>query len=117
MKELTKAPSREGRDYALLVDLPILLIAAAVIGVVYIFTQADRTLLFQLSNGLPPILAFVAFAMAAPGLTRNGVRKGDRISTVWFGYSIGILFWFLGETTWAIYALWGAELRGKFWYD
>ena len=106
MKELTKAPSREGRDYALLVDLPILLIAAAVIGVVYMLTQADRPLLYQLSNGLPPILAFVAFAMAAAGLIRNGVRKGDRISTVWFGYSIGILFWFLGESTWAIYALW-----------
>jgi len=76
-----------------------------VIGIVYMLTQADQRFLYLLSNGLPPILAFFAFTLAAAGLMRNGVHKGNRISTVWLAYSIGMLCWFLGESTWAIYAL------------
>lgn len=106
MKELTKVSARKGQGYAVLTDIPILLTAAAVIGIVYVLSQADRGFLYLLSNGLPPILSFVAFTMAAAGLIRNGVHRGDRVSTVWFAYSIGMLFWFLGESTWAIYALW-----------
>lgn len=98
--------ARKGQGYAVLTDIPILLTAAAVIGIVYVLSQADRGFLYLLSNGLPPILSFVAFTMAAAGLIRNGVHRGDRVSTVWFAYSIGMLFWFLGESTWAIYALW-----------
>jgi hypothetical protein len=107
MKELTKQVSaRKGQGYELFADIPILLTAAAVIGMVYVLAQADRGFLFLLSNGLPPILAFIAFTMAAAGLIRNGVHRGDRVSTVWVAYSIGMLSWFLGESTWAIYALW-----------
>jgi hypothetical protein len=107
MKELTKqVPARSGQSYSLLTDIPILLTAAAVIGIVYMLTQADQRFLYLLSNGLPPMLSFVAFTLAVAGLVRNGVKKGDRISTVWFAYSIGMLSWFLGESTWAIYALW-----------
>jgi hypothetical protein len=105
MKELAKMPSRTEHGYGLLRDIPILLTAAAVIGILYVLTQADRTFLYQLSNGLPPILSFIAFTIAAAGLIRNGVHRGDRVSTAWFAYSIGMLFWFLGESTWAIYAL------------
>jgi hypothetical protein len=82
-----------------------LLLTAAAIGVTYVLTQSDHALLYVLSNGLPPLLALIAFTVASAGLIRYGVRTRDRFSTVWLGYSLGVLLWFLGESTWAVYAL------------
>jgi hypothetical protein len=82
------------------------LVSAAVIGIVYLLAQGNERFLYIMSNGLPPVLAFGVFAIAAAGLFRNGVGMKNRLSTVWLGYSLGVLLWFLGESTWAVYALW-----------
>jgi hypothetical protein len=84
----------------------VLLLSAAAVGIVYFLAQGNEGFLYLLSNGLPPMLAFVAFMVATAGLIRNGVRLESRVSAVWLGYSVGMLFWFLGELTWAVYALW-----------
>ena len=84
----------------------IVLSSATVIGIVYLLAQGNQRFLYLLSNGLPPLLAFAAFAAATAGLIRYGVSVKNRFSAVWLGYSLGVLLWFLGESTWAVYALW-----------
>lgn len=84
----------------------IIVSSAALIGIAYLLAQDNQGFLYILSNGLPPILAFVAFATATAGLIRNGVRMENRVSMVWLGFSIGMLLWLLGESTWGVYALW-----------
>lgn len=84
----------------------LVLISAVMIAVTYFLFQANTRFLYILSNGLPPLLALASFITAVAGLHRNGVRTNDRLSMIWFGYSLGVLFWFLGESTWAVYTLW-----------
>jgi hypothetical protein len=84
----------------------ILLACAAGLGIVYVLAQANDAFLYVLSNGLPPLLAFAAVVMACAGSIRNGVSLNNRISTVWLSYALGILLWFLGESSWAVYTLW-----------
>lgn len=107
MKKLTqqKAASK-GRGHSLDKGITIIIILAAVIGIVYLLAQTNQRFLYVLSNGLPPLLAFAVFATATAGLFRNGVSMKNRVSTVWLGYSLGMLLWLLGESTWAVYALW-----------
>jgi hypothetical protein len=77
----------------------------AAIGLLYYISQGRPGFLYLISNGLPPVLAFSALAVAIAGLIRNGVVVRNRVSAVWLGYSLGVMFWLLGESTWATYAL------------
>ena len=83
----------------------IFLTSAALIGILYVLAQNNPGLQYLLSNGLPPILAFAAFALGAAGLIRNGVSVKNRVSAIWLGYTLGVLLWLFGESTWAVYAL------------
>jgi hypothetical protein len=106
MKKFTQLESVGQRGQALDKGMIVMLISAAAVGAAYFLAQGSGGFLYLLSNGLPPILAFAAFIVSTAGLIRNGVRLESRVSTVWLGYSVGMLFWFLGEFTWAVYALW-----------
>jgi len=83
----------------------VFLTSAALVGMLYVLAQNNLGFQYLLSNGLPPILAFAAFAMGTAGLIRNGVNMKNRVSTIWLGYTLGVLLWLLGESTWAVYAL------------
>jgi hypothetical protein len=107
MKELTlQTLASKGQRHSIDKGIITVMASAAVIGVVFVLAHTSHEFLYVLSNGLPPSLAFAAFAMAAAGLLRNGVNVRDRVSSVWVGYSLGVLFWFFGEFAWAVYALW-----------
>lgn len=106
MKKLTQLESGGQHSQALDKGMIVLLISAAAIGIVYFLAQANDRFLYLLSNGLPPLLAFAAFIAATAGLLRSGVRTKNRVSIVWLGYSLGMLLWLLGESTWAVYTLW-----------
>jgi hypothetical protein len=107
MKKLTRETLvTKGQDHFIDKGITAVMACAVVIGIVYVLAQTDRGFLYIVSNGLPPFLAFAAFATATAGLVHNGVNMKNRVSSVWIGYSLGVLFWFLGEFTWAVYALW-----------
>ena len=107
MKRLTQEmPATKSQDHIIDNGMSVVMTLAVVIGVVYVLAQTDSGFLYVLSNGLPPFLAFAAFATATAGLIHNGVNMKSRVSSVWVGYTLGVLFWFLGEFTWAVYALW-----------
>jgi len=82
----------------------VLLVSVAAIGYLYVLAQPTPRLLYVLSNGLPPVLAFIALVFAVAGLVRNGALR-DRIAIVWLAYTFGIFLWLLGESTWGVYAL------------
>ena len=107
MKELTQEKSASnGLGHALDKGMVLLLVSAAVIGIMYFLAQGNERFLYVLSNGLPPLVAFAAFVAATAGLVRNGVRIKDRVSVAWLGYSLGMLLWLLAESTWGVYTLW-----------
>jgi len=107
MKKLTRE-TLVARGEVRSIDKGMTVVTACAVGIgaIYLLAQTSRGFLYVLSNGLPPILAFAAFSVAAAGLLHNGVKLKSRVSSVWVGYSLGVLFWFLGEFTWAVYALW-----------
>ena len=106
MKKLTKDTSASrGQTHSPDMVTAVVVALGVLIGILYVLAQTDQGFLYVLSNGLPPILAFGAFATAAAGLVRNGVGLKNRVSIVWLGYSFGVLLWFLGEFTWGVYAL------------
>lgn len=86
--------------------ISIMLALAAVTGIGYLLAQTNEEFLYLLSNGLPPLLAFAVVVTAMAGLIRYGVSMKNRVSIVWLGYSLGMLLWLLGESTWAVYTLW-----------
>ena len=106
MKKLTQPIAATRQHGYSTATMTIVLTSAVMISFVYVLAQSDRSFLYLLSNGLPPVLAFTAFAIATAGLIRNGVSVKNRFSIVWLGYALGMLLWFLGESTWAVYALW-----------
>jgi len=81
------------------------LAAAILILVLYLYGQTNTTFLYLLSNGLPPFIALLAFSAAGLTLRITWTNRADRSSKVWLGYTMGMLLWFLGETTWAVYSL------------
>ena len=87
-------------------DLTIVFTAAVLIGFVYVLAQGEHAFVYLLSNELPVILALTALGLATAGLFHNGVSVKNRFSIVWLGYALGVFFWFLGELTWAVYAIW-----------
>jgi hypothetical protein len=106
MKKLTQPESSGQRNQPLDKGMVVLLISAAAIGIVYFLAQTNDSFLYLLSNGLPPLLAFFAFIVATAALLRTGIKAKSRVSIVWLSYSVGMLLWLLGESTWAVYALW-----------
>jgi hypothetical protein len=105
LKELSESRTATRQHGYSTVDMTIVMTVAVMLGLVYMLAQGDHNFLYLLSNGLPPLLAFTAFAVATAGLVHNGVSVKNRFSIVWLGYALGMLLWFLGESTWAVYAL------------
>jgi len=57
------------------------------------------------SNAFPPFIAGATVITAMFALKRYWGGLSSKLTQVWACFTIGIFFWFLGELTWAIYAL------------
>lgn len=57
------------------------------------------------SNAFPPFIAGATVVTAVFALKRYWGGLGSKLTQVWMCFATGIFFWFLGELTWAIYAL------------
>jgi hypothetical protein len=57
------------------------------------------------SNAFPPFIAGATVITATFALKRYWGGLSSKLTQVWMCFAIGIFFWFLGELTWAIYAL------------
>jgi len=92
-----------GRSYVLA--------AAVAVGLtgLYFVLQPYKVLAMGFSNLILVACSLVAVVAAAQAISRYGSLS--HISLCFAYFFFGLLLWFLGETTWAIYAFWlGVEI-------
>jgi hypothetical protein len=57
------------------------------------------------SNAFPPVIAGAAVVSAGLALRKCWGKPEDKFSRIWLAFTLGLIFWFLGELGWAIYTL------------
>ncbi|MEM3047441.1 MAG: ATPase domain-containing protein [Candidatus Bathyarchaeia archaeon] len=80
----------------------VVLITSTLLVLVYVFGQADHVFILAFSNTVAPVAAFAAFLAAY--LAGRVFRRSD-LGAIFNTLALGLLFWFLGEFTWAFYTL------------
>ena len=80
------------------------LIAGVALSIVYFLHEYYPVQVAAISNVVPSICAFVGFVTALQNARRYGFRLRDRnYDRIWFGFTLGSLFWIFAETSWAVY--------------
>lgn len=72
---------------------------------IYIFQANYLDSMYVFSNAFPPVIASAAVVSAGLALKRYWGRPEDKFSRIWLAFTLGMIFWFLGELGWAIYTL------------
>jgi len=72
---------------------------------IYIFQANYPDSMYVFSNAFPPIIAGAAVAFAGLALKKYWGKPEDKFSRIWLAFTLGMIFWFLGELGWAIYTL------------
>jgi hypothetical protein len=83
----------------------IALAVAICLTAIYAFESYYTDSMRTFSNAFPPFIAGATVITAAFALERYWGGLSSKLTQVWVCFAIGIFFWFLGELTWAIYAL------------
>lgn len=73
--------------------------------IIYIFQAKYPDFIYVFSNAFPPIIAGAAVVFASLALKRYWGRSDDKFSRIWLFFTLGMIFWFLGELGWAVYTL------------
>jgi len=81
------------------------LLLGVILALIYFFQNQYSDFMYVFSNAFPPVIAGVAVASSYFALRKYWGRPGDRFSKTWLGFTLGMIFWFLGELGWAIYTL------------
>ena len=72
---------------------------------IYIFQANYLDSMYVFSNAFPPVNAGAAVIFAGLALKKYWGRPDDKFSRIWLAFTLGMIFWFLGELGWAIYTL------------
>jgi hypothetical protein len=72
---------------------------------IYIFQANYTDSMYLFSNIFPPIIAGVTVLSAGLALKKYWGKPEDKFSRIWLFFTVGMIFWFLGELGWAIYTL------------
>ncbi len=81
------------------------ILLGAILGLIYFFQNQYADAMYLFSNAFPPMIAGVAVASSAFALKKYWGKPEDKFSKIWLGFTLGMVFWFLGELGWAIYTL------------
>jgi len=76
-----------------------------VLTIIYIFQAKYPDSMYVFSNAFPPVIAGAAVVFAGLALKKYWGRPDDKFSRIWLAFTLGMIFWFLGELGWAIYTL------------
>ena len=76
-----------------------------VLTIIYIFQAKYLDFMYVFSNAFPPVIAGAAVVFAGLALKKYWGRPDDKFSRIWLAFTLGMIFWFLGELGWAIYTL------------
>jgi len=75
------------------------------LGLLFLFQAYYADSMTFITNLLAPLMAGSAVVSAVLALKRYWENLWSRLSRIWLSFTLGMLLWFLGETTWAIYVL------------
>jgi len=81
------------------------LLLGVILALIYFFQNQYPDFMYVFSSTFPPVIAGVAVASSSFALKKYWGRPGDKFSKIWLGFTLGMIFWFLGELGWAIYTL------------
>ncbi len=81
------------------------ILLGAILALIYFFQNQYADAMYLFSNAFPPIIAGVAVASSAFALKKYWGKPEDKFSKIWLGFTLGMIFWFLGELGWAVYTL------------
>ena len=81
------------------------LVLSVSLALIYVFQDRYPDFMYFFSNAFYPIIAGVALIVSVSALRKYWGNPIDKYSRIWAGFTLGMVFWFLGELGWAIYAL------------
>ena len=75
------------------------------LALIYILQGNFPDFMYLFSNAFPPVIAGAAVVSAGLALRKYWGKSEDKFSRIWLAFTLGLIFWFLGELGWAIYTL------------
>lgn len=81
------------------------LVLSVGLALIYVFQNSYPDFMYFFSNAFYPFVAGVAVIVSVSALRKYWGNPGDKHSKIWIGFTLGMIFWFLGEMGWAIYTL------------
>ena len=81
------------------------ILLGAILALIYFFQNQYSDFMYLFSNAFPPLIAGVAVASSSFALRKYWGKPEDKFSKIWLGFTLGMIFWFLGELGWAVYTL------------
>jgi len=72
---------------------------------IYFFQGKYPDFMYFFSNAYFPLIAAVAVIVSGFALRKYWGNPGEKFPKIWTGFTLGMIFWFLGELGWAIYTL------------
>lgn len=93
------------RGFAMKIVYGICLVIALCLALIYAFQGYYPEPMSVFSNVFAPIIAGAAFVSASFAFHKYGTNIKQQFSLIWLNFAIGMLFWFLGESLWAVYTI------------
>ncbi len=81
------------------------LILAISLTVIYYFQSYYTHFMTLFSNAFPLFIAGATVAASGFALRNYWENLESKLSRIWLGFSLGMIFWFIGELSWALYTL------------
>ena len=81
------------------------LILALCLMVIYFLQSYYTNFMTLFSNAFPLLIAGAAVVASGFALRNYWENLESRLSRIWLGFSLGMIFWFIGELSWALYTL------------
>jgi len=83
----------------------VALVFAISLTAIYYFQSYYTDFMILFSNAFPLFIAGAALAASAFALRNYWENFESRLSRIWLGFSLGMIFWFIGELSWALFTL------------
>jgi len=81
------------------------LILSVSLALIYLFQDRYPDFMYFFSNAFYPFIAGATVIVSGFALRKYWGNPIDKYSKIWTGFTLGMVFWFLGELGWAIYTL------------
>ncbi|MGQ9529837.1 MAG: hypothetical protein ACUVTC_00215 [Candidatus Bathycorpusculaceae bacterium] len=81
------------------------------LALIYAFQSYYPEFISFFSNAFPPIIAGAAVVVSGFSLQKYWRKSKERFSMIWLYFTVGLFFWFVGESLWMGYTLiWNVEV-------